>query len=152
MKLRQSTKNERNYERPANPTKEWNIDDRAMFPPLKVQKSKPFSNWFTESNKTQNQTNTTQNLNETLLPPEILLQLTTELVINLQNCRTRLDQIQTITKVAIRYMNYDQYTKTQFENSLLEHSKFSTRIPRNCRLSCFKLLRRCLFQRNMVEK
>lgn len=77
------------------------------FPGLQVHKSKQYSDWFKSSHNTSLPTTSTQHINNTLLSPETLLELTNELITNLQNCRTKLDQFQVITKLAIKYINYD---------------------------------------------
>lgn len=118
MKLKQSSRNENIHNTPP-PNEQFNYENKTTFPALKVHKFKKFSDWITNPNNTNTQqytntpphyTPTSYNMNETtesLLSTEELLQLTTELIINLKNCRTKLDQFQVITKLAIKYINDD---------------------------------------------
>lgn len=120
MKLKQSSKNSNIHNISPNPKEQFDYENKTMFPALKVPKSQKFSNWFTNFNTNSNYTNTqhyinppshhtpsSHNENETLFSTETLLQLTTELINNLKNCQTKLDQFQVITKLAIKYINYN---------------------------------------------
>lgn len=109
MKLKQSSKQSypRKQNESINQNEQFNYQIESAYPALKVHKSKQFSDWFTETNNKSSHINSSQHINNTLFTSETLLQLTTELITNLQNCRTKLDQFQVITKLAIKYINYD---------------------------------------------
>lgn len=75
------------------------------FPALKVHQGRKFSDWFTPNQSTPIEAN--RNFDEELFTPQQLLELTTELISNLKACRTKLDQFQVITRLAIKYVSYD---------------------------------------------
>lgn len=78
--------------------------NESEFPALKVQQGRKFSDWFPTSQPVLPPMNV--NTSEDLFSPQQLLELTTELISNLRTCRTKLDQFQAITKLAIKYVSY----------------------------------------------
>lgn len=85
------------------------IRSDSEFPALKVHQGRKFSDWFAQSQPNAPPTEAYSNVNEELFTPQQLLELTTELISNLKACRTKMDQFQVITKLAIKYVhcNYD---------------------------------------------
>lgn len=79
----------------------------AEFPALKVHQGRKFSDWFTQSQPNPPQIEVNRNGDVELFTTQQLLELTTELISNLRACRTKMDQFQVITKLAIKYVNYD---------------------------------------------
>lgn len=104
MKLHQSTRIPRKstvqHEPPVRlHSKEW-MD--SNFPRLRTPNRTKFDNWFPNSSH-----GSTFHNNESLLTSEELLSLTTELITKLKSCRTKMDQFQVITHLAIKYTNND---------------------------------------------
>lgn len=93
------------------PTQQPIINNKSAFPALKVHQGLKFSDWFSQAHSTQPvdqiSSKQTEHQDESLFSPQQLLDLTTELITNLKSCRTKLDQFQVITKLAIKYVNYD---------------------------------------------
>lgn len=83
------------------------ISNDSEFPAMKVQPGRKFSDWFSPSQPScpTNEVNTS--VTEELFSPSQLLDITTELITNLRACRTKMDQFQVITRLAIKYVNYD---------------------------------------------
>lgn len=77
----------------------------SEFPSMKIRQDRKFSDWFAESEQSSN--NNFANNKESLLTPQQLLDLTLELMTDLKNCRSKMDQFQVITKLALKYVNYD---------------------------------------------
>lgn len=100
MKMTQSTKYSKKTldKQPTfnqSPTSKWTDSD---FPQLQVSNKNKFSDWFPNTSQ-----NPTSKSDDTLLTSQELLSLTTELITQLKSCRTKLDQFQVITKLAIKY-------------------------------------------------
>lgn len=102
MKLQQSSK----FSRKTLPQTQQQPHSLAFtdsnFPTLQISNNKKFSDWFPKIQPKQDQL---QNTNETLLTTQELLNLTTELITKLKTCRTRMDQFQVITELAVKYIN-----------------------------------------------
>lgn len=100
MQLNRSTKNSQNITKTIEQPKNFQLNTKN-FPSLPVRKEQKFSSWLSGLNPQPKQTN------NDLFSTQELLELTTELITNLQNCRTKMDQFQVITQLAIKYINYD---------------------------------------------
>lgn len=82
-------------------------NDDSEFPTLQVHQGRKFSDWFIPNQSVPSAVETNRNVNDELFTPHQLLELTTELITNLRTCRTKLDQFQVITKLAIKYVNFN---------------------------------------------
>lgn len=83
-------------------------NNNSEFPSIKVHQGRKFSDWFSPSQPNSPAIEANRNASEELFSPQQLLELTTELISNLKVCRTKMDQFQVITKLAIKYVtNYD---------------------------------------------
>lgn len=82
------------------------IRNDSEFPALSVQQGRKYADWFLP-NQSSPAVSSNMSTSEELFSPQQLLDLTTELISNLRSCRSKLDQFQVITKLAIKYVNYD---------------------------------------------
>lgn len=82
------------------------IRNDSEFPAIKVHQGRKFSEWFSPNQPNSPVIEENRN-DEQLFTAQQLLELTTELMLNLRACRTKMDQFQVITKLAIKYVNYD---------------------------------------------
>lgn len=106
MKLSHSTKN--NNKAPSS--KQTSTRQPAFqvtheqFPPLKASNNRNWANW--SSQDPNESTNSSPVINNgSLFSTQELLDLTKELILGLKNCRTKIDQFEVITQLAIKFIS-----------------------------------------------
>lgn len=96
----------KNMGKPNVPDK--STDLQSEYNPLPTNKNIKYSGWFEKPALQPCQpSSANQAFNDSLLSPLELIQLTKDLITNLRSCRNRMDQFEVVTRLAIKYINYD---------------------------------------------